>query len=93
MVAQSNLLSDSQVHAFCRDGFCIIQPDVAPRLHKLAAAQITALLAAYAHTHTIDTHRLSRVLHCLWQYQPAAARFSPTDGVVCVILQHADSLR
>ena len=65
MVAQSNLLSDSQVHAFCRDGFCIIQPDVAPRLHKLAAAQITALLAAYAHTHTIDTHRLSRVPHCL----------------------------
>ncbi len=51
MAAQSSLLSDAQVHAFCRDGFCVIQPDVAPRLHKLVAEQITALLAAYAHTH------------------------------------------
>ena len=64
MAAQSSLLSDAQVHAFCRDGFCVVQPDVAPRLHKLVAAQITALLATYAHTQSIPPH-------C--QYQGATA--------------------
>ena len=58
MAAQSSLLSDAQVHAFCRDGFCILQPDVAPRLHTLVAEQITALLAAYAHTDTINSATL-----------------------------------
>jgi hypothetical protein len=43
---ESSLLSDAQVHAFCRDGYCVVQPDVAPALHELAAEQITALLAA-----------------------------------------------
>jgi hypothetical protein len=50
MADQSNLLSDAQVHAFCRDGYCVVQPNVAPRLHALVAEQITALLASYAHT-------------------------------------------
>ena len=56
MAAESSLLSDAQVHAFCRDGFCVIQPDVGPQLHTRVAEQITALLAAYAHTQSLLPH-------------------------------------